>query len=703
MAWLLHAALLGLSALSALSADLPPPIPIELPCRKAVNDMRQHDEFQFAKLSLATGKSLPSDAGKYVMCMNQKNTRYFLVKMAASMPLKPNMSSMALQVGFCVPDVCDHAGVTDLVQSETVKYFLPQLDPEQNFLRVSHITTTSPQLDLKPVSVGGTLASVIVGLLVLLVLVSTTIVIAKQARPQELPLHQQPGQQLLQDAAPRQPPRQPLIIEAFSLVGKSGTLRKLVEIPPYKPTDSLNGLRVVSMAWIILGHTFLEPMGISGYMNMEDIKMTPLNSDVAENNPWLSFIMSAQAGVDSFFFLSGFLLSYLTLKELRQGKMKVVAAVILRYIRLTPSLALAMLIYYQIWQYFGFGPFAANFQDSVTRRCDGSWWSELTYTMNFVPFDSDKVCMGWTWYLGDDMIFFVISILILPLYYKKRWLGWVSVLTLSGLSFGVTAWLVIKYKLGVYIFDDEYKRYSYYAYSKPYTRIPAYFVGLVSAWLLDEMELRGITRETRPFTRSAKMAATVAAALSGAVLVFLTFVSATDFGDSKESWSLLTSVLYIDFSRPAWAMCLAVLTLLCYYDFLPLLNGFMAHPYWTPLARLTYGAYLVHPLMIKLAAGRSLQFYTFNAWDLTYRFMGNAIMAYSGSVVLWVLMERPCMTIFSPAQKPRSKKANSSSDSRNDSIPDMSKVSVGSSSNPDLPPDVAKLIQGMRDESSGRQ
>merc|ERR1712072_529922 len=558
-------------------------------------------------------------------------------------------------------------------------------------LTLLKIIPTSPQLDLKPVNVGGIVATVIVGLLVLLVLVSSAIVLAKQAKPpQELPLHQERGQQLLatEAASQPQPRRQPLIFEAFSLFGNSGTLRKLIEIPPYKPTDSLNGLRVLSMAWIILGHTFLEPMGISGYMNEEDIKMTPLNSDVAENNPWLAFIMSAQAGVDSFFFLSGFLLSYLTLKEMRAGKMKVIAAVILRYVRLTPSLGLAMLVYYKIWQYFGFGPFAPTFQNSVTRRCDGSWWSELTYTMNFVPFNSDDVCMGWTWYLGDDMIFFIVSILILPLYYKRRWLGWVSVLTLSGLSFGMTAWLVIKYKLGVYIFDKEYTRYSYYAYSKPYTRIPAYFDGLVAAWLLDEMELRGITRESRPFTRSAKMAATVAAALSVAVLIFLTFVSATDFGNSKESWSLLTSVLYIDFSRPAWAVCLAVLTLLCYYDYLPLLNGFMAHSYWTPLARLTYGAYLVHPLMIKLAAGRSFQFYTFNAWDIAYRFMGNAILAYSGSVLLWCLVERPCMTIFSPARKPSNKKPSGTSSS--------TVVSAGSSDNQDIPPNIAKLIQDLK-------
>merc|ERR1712072_1343597 len=403
-------------------------------------------------------------------------------------------------------------------------------------LTLLKIIPTSPQLDLKPVNVGGIVATVIVGLLVLLVLVSSAIVLAKQAKPpQELPLHQERGQQLLatEAASQPQPRRQPLIFEAFSLFGNSGTLRKLIEIPPYKPTDSLNGLRVLSMAWIIFGHTFLEPMGISGYMNMEDIKMSPLNSDVLEKSPFLAFIMGAQAGVDSFFFLSGFLLSYLTLKEIRAGKMKVVAAIILRYIRLTPSLALAMLVYYQIWQYFGFGPFAPTFQDSVTRRCDGSWWSELTYTMNFVPFNSDDVCMGWTWYLGDDMIFFIVSILILPLYYKRRVRGWTAVAILSAASFGVTAWLVIKYKLSIYIFDEQYTRYSYYAYSKPYTRIPAYFVGLVAAWVLDAMELRGITRETRPTTRSVRMVASAAAALSIAGLVFLTFIPATDFGDHK--------------------------------------------------------------------------------------------------------------------------------------------------------------------------
>merc|ERR1719379_1337189 len=162
--------------------------------------------------------------------------------------------------------------------------------------------------------------------------------------------------------------------------------------------------------------------GISGYTNQEDIVESPLNADVAERNPWFQVVLGAQMGVDTFFYLSGLLLSFLTLKELQRNNRNmsvhnIVSGILMRYLRLTPSLALVMIVYYKIWVYLGFGPFAVRFQQSINQRCDGSWWSELLYTMNFVPFDSDKVCMGWTWYLGDDMIFVIITMFILPAYY----------------------------------------------------------------------------------------------------------------------------------------------------------------------------------------------------------------------------------------------------------------------------------------------
>ena len=45
----------------------------------------------------------------------------------------------------------------------------------------------------------------------------------------------------------------------------------------------------------------------------------------------------------------------------------------------------------------GDGPFFPRFQDSIRRRCDGFWWTELLYTINIFPWNPDEVCMGWTW------------------------------------------------------------------------------------------------------------------------------------------------------------------------------------------------------------------------------------------------------------------------------------------------------------------
>lgn len=655
MALLLQSALLAVASLSAAATA-----ENASACVNAFQDMKRHQPQQAVKLSLASGHNLPVDAGKYVMCADMAYARYFLVKWHTSFSAGPDAKKEPVEIGFCLPKECDHAGAEEFVTAGFAQAIIPELQ----FLPggVSKISATSPQLDLKHEGGVGITALIVVCLFVLLVCASTAAVLAAQARLPQSSRHELPttGQQLLQDAS-QQPAKLPRIIEAFSLVGRSGTLNKLVELPAYKPTDCLNGVRVLSMFHIILGHTFLMPNGVSGYANEQDMFPNPLNRNVAERNPLFAIITSAQAGVDTFFFLSGFLLSYLTLKELASGKVKVLGAILLRYLRLTPSLALTMLVYYKIWVYFGYGPFAVRFQDGINRRCDGSWWSELTYTLNFVPFDSDKVCMGWSWYLGDDMIFFIISLLILPVYHARKWLGWCIILLLTGMSFAVTTWLVVGHNLSIYPFDDHWTDYAFWAYSKPYTRVPAYFVGIVAAWVLREMEQRGFTRESRPDSAYTRVCATIAAVIAWTIILFLTLIVSTDFGDHQNSWGTLVSVLYINLSRPVWAMGWAVITLLCYYDFMPLVNGFLSHRFWAPMARLTYGAYLVHPLVIKLAAGRSLQYYTFNSLDIIYRTSGNIMMSYTGALALWVLVERPFMTILSPSKKTPSKSQADSS------------------------------------------
>jgi peptidoglycan/LPS O-acetylase OafA/YrhL len=636
---------------------------------------------EFLRVSLSTGKNLPYDAGKYVMCLNIKNMRYFLVDMKARLPTAPNAKPFPMRVGFCVPDVCDDDGVIDLVHNKSL---VKNLVPELYFIQVQNVSATSPQLDLKNEAAAGIIIAIFMSFLIGLVLLSTVVIMMTEAGETGSQMSSvnnvsvstqnvmSSGSTSTQNVIPEDqglnPPGSPFVetrqrsgtvrrlasmqvIKAFSLVGKTGTLTKLIEIPPYKPTDSLNGVRVLNMFWIILGHTFLMPEGVSGYMNNEDITVNPLNTDVAERNLLFQLVVGSQNGVDTFFFLSGFLLAFLTLKELRAGRNHPFLAIALRYVRLTPSLALVMAVFYKIWVFFGHGPFAVKFQHGINDRCAKSWWSELSYTMNFIPFDSNKVCLGWSWYLGDDMIFFIIAIFLLPVYNRSRLMGWLVSLLVIAMSFGITSYLIVRHDLGVYVFDEHYDRYSYWAYSKPYSRIPAYFIGMMGAWLLDEAEQRGFTRESRPNTPEARRYASLIMACTLGVMLFLLLIPFTNFGDNANAWSTFTNVVYINLARPAFAGCWCVITVLCYYDYCPLVNAILSNFMWTPMARLTYGAYLVHPLVIKLAAGRAYQFYTFSGMEIAYRFCGNVILAHLGSVGLWVLCERPCMTIFSPSKK----------------------------------------------------
>merc|ERR1712070_1080602 len=240
-------------------------------------------------------------------------------------------------------------------------------------------------------------------------------------------------------------------------------------------------------------------------------------------------------------------------------------------------------------------------------------------------------------------------------YHKRRWMGWSLMIVLSGVSLGITMVVALKNPgMGIYVFDKHFAEFSKNIYYKAYSRIPAYLVGVAAAWLLEWLEqCQGVTRETRPFSRRARIYAQIVAVVAGVLGLINIFLPATDYGVHKDSWQSLPTLnaLYITFSRPVWAMSCAAITLLCYYGYLPLLDAFLSHQFWTPLARLSYGAYLCHPLVIAFAVGNATQFYTFGPMDLIYRFCGNSVLSFLGSLVLWALVERPCMTIFSPAKK----------------------------------------------------
>jgi hypothetical protein len=114
---------------------------------------------------------------------------------------------------------------------------------------------------------------------------------------------------------------------------------KLVAAPAEpSPTDCLNGMRVLSMVWIVLGHTMMMPAPINGFDNPEDL----VAKFGARSQVWFMTVIGGQIAVDTFFFLGGFLVAYLGVRDLekRGGKIPYGAMVLHRYLRITPGLRL---------------------------------------------------------------------------------------------------------------------------------------------------------------------------------------------------------------------------------------------------------------------------------------------------------------------------------------------------------------------------
>ena len=133
-----------------------------------------------------------------------------------------------------------------------------------------------------------------------------------------------------------------------------------------KAITCLDGIRSISIFWVVLGHTVSQ-----NYYKFSNVG--EFGSKVEEG--WLVAITSGLVAVDTFFLLGGLLTAYLATQSwrsaLKRGPLGVIKTYILfilnRYARLTPILALNMWATQAFWPVIGNGGTykAATIQSNV--------------------------------------------------------------------------------------------------------------------------------------------------------------------------------------------------------------------------------------------------------------------------------------------------------------------------------------------------
>lgn len=113
--------------------------------------------------------------------------------------------------------------------------------------------------------------------------------------------------------------------------------------------------------------------------------------------------------------------------------MKYPLAIVHRILRFWPSYIMAMMIYYGIIIHTGSGPIWYKLQTAGQIDYCDSMWKSVIFVDNIVD-NGERMCMGWGWYLQNDMQIFIFSIPILYLYCRNRKISFVLIGLLTTLS-----------------------------------------------------------------------------------------------------------------------------------------------------------------------------------------------------------------------------------------------------------------------------
>ncbi|XP_037300557.1 nose resistant to fluoxetine protein 6 [Manduca sexta] len=403
----------------------------------------------------------------------------------------------------------------------------------------------------------------------------------------------------------------------------------------------VHGLRTLSMVWVIFGHTCIV---VFKYADNTALRA------ILEKSFLFQLILSAVYSVDTFFCLGGMLVTFLyfrtnakgKLDVLTKGRRKVTSSVLqflglmgYRFARLTAPYLFVLGVVEVTMKWFAYNAvFEPPAMDHET--CPHYWWRNLLYINTLFPVE--QMCMLWSWYLSDDTQFYAVSaiLLILSTSHFKLSVSLTGVFFFSSLiTTGYVSWSSDHIPNS----EDPFTQFDK-IYDKPWTRLGPYLVGMLTGWILFKTNLK---------IRMKSIWAWVGWLVCAAMLLFLIF------GLYKTELSPAAAAVYSALSHSLWAACVGWIIIACSTGHGGWVRPLLSAPFLYPFSRVTYCAYLVHPVVLRYVAMHLTHPIHLGELLVFVLFLGLTVMSYFFAFVISVAFEAPIVTmlkILSPQRKP---------------------------------------------------
>ncbi|CAF3785753.1 unnamed protein product [Rotaria sordida] len=276
---------------------------------------------------------------------------------------------------------------------------------------------------------------------------------------------------------------QSIFIAQFSAIR---TLRRIFTMKKKDDDNSLafiHGLRVLSLFWVIFGHSILFNLFYTN--NVIDVLSW-------SHNIAFQLISNGVLSVDTFFVISGFLTAIIFVREITKEKLSfrfLIRYYIHRYIRLTPTFLLVLLVSINLTAYFGRGPIYPSIQGFESEGCrQHGWWTAILYVGNLVHVDD--MCLGVSWYLYNDMQFhWIAPLALIPFVIGRKSIGYFVTTIYVLIGIGSIVGILLYYpNMSLSLFADatNVNGPSFFnkIYIAPWCRISAYAIGLLTGFIL---------------------------------------------------------------------------------------------------------------------------------------------------------------------------------------------------------------------------
>lgn len=406
---------------------------------------------------LYSGRKI-QDLGNYPACKNTTNSYYVLAGI--------NITYIVVKMGLCLPKACTS------VELSIYRPYLASLlksasgmdvDPET----IAFVDVEAYRHQYDPTgSIGYIFSYLFLGIMLLIIVIATIVDQLQIYSPEEI--------------------EKRTSIKALCCFSASKNLKSFFNttnrVDPN--LEIYSGLRVLAMAWVIIGHTHENEGWLASTLNF------PALIKIIKESFLLSILKQGSLSVDTFFFIAGFFAAASFYSALKIPKLRTLKTVLLfylnRYLRLFPIMLFTFLFITFVMITLR-DTLPHTYLPLTMDNCKKYWQWLFLYVNNFQG--QQDACIDYSWYLMNDMQFFLFTPLIIIPFCHSYLYGFLTITGFSSVSIVVSAVLIQYYKIHTALSKPN-SMYDYFDiyYVRPYCRYIPYLQGILFYFLYYEQK-----------------------------------------------------------------------------------------------------------------------------------------------------------------------------------------------------------------------